>query len=161
MRQISLRPMTADEFAAFRSHLVPTYAEEKVRAGDWQETDAESRAADDLDQLLPDGPMTSGTLLLVAEDPDGHRVGHVWVALSGPRDGEAWIYDIEVDAEHRGKGYGRALLHAAEQEARGHGVQAMGLHVFGENETARRLYETSGYRTTSLLMRKALDDPAR
>jgi ribosomal protein S18 acetylase RimI-like enzyme len=95
-------------------------------------------------------------LLLVASSSGGESVGLVWVALDRPRAGEAWIYDIQVNPEHRGKGYGHALLEAAEQEAARHGSQAIGLNVFGTNAVARRLYESSGYQVTAMNMRKEL-----
>ena len=85
-------------------------------------------------------------------------MGVVWVALDR-RPGEAWIYDIEVNAEQRGKGYGRALLQAAEEEAARHGSKAIGLNVFGTNTVARQLYESSGYQITALNMRKELGAP--
>ena len=79
------------------------------------------------------------------------------VALPGDRSApKAWIYDIEVNPEHQGKGYGRALLHAAEQQAAQHGSKAIGLNVFGTNTVARRLYESSGDQITSMNMRKEL-----
>ncbi len=79
-----------------------------------------------------------------------------WVALSEPPRPGAWIYAIEVDAAVRGKGYGRALLAALEDRVREHGVATIGLNVFGENHVARRLYESAGYETTSLQMRKTV-----
>jgi ribosomal protein S18 acetylase RimI-like enzyme len=36
------------------------------------------------------------------------------------------------------------------------GVDAIGLNVFANNETARGLYEAEGYKTTSLHMLKVL-----
>lgn len=93
----------------------------------------------------------------MASSSGGEPVGLVWVALDRPRPGEAWIYDIRVNPEHQGKGYGRALLHAAEQEAARHRSQAIGLNVFGTNTIARRLYESSGYQVTAMNMRKELD----
>lgn len=44
----------------------------------------------------------------------------------------------------------------AEGYARAHGGQALGLNVFGFNNTARRLYESLGYETISIKMRKTL-----
>ena len=148
--------MAAAEFGAYRARLVPSYAAEHVRAGDWTADQAETLAARQVDNLLPEGPDTPGMLLLVAGTPGGEPVGVVWVALDRPRPGEAWIYDIEVNPEHRGQGYGRALLRAAEQEAARHGSRAIGLNVFGTNTVARQLYETSGYQITAINMRKEL-----
>jgi len=70
----------------------------------------------------------------------------------------AWIYDISIDEEHRGKGYGRALLNGLEQVAREHGLESIGLNVFAGNDYARRLYERAGYEPTSIHMSKRLDD---
>ena len=61
-----------------------------------------------------------------------------------------------MDAVHRGAGYGRALLTAAEEELRHRGAPAVGLNVFGHNQVAVRLYTSSGYRVTSQQMLKEL-----
>jgi ribosomal protein S18 acetylase RimI-like enzyme len=159
MDGLQLRSMTGAEWEAYRARLVPEYAAEHVRAGDWTADQAQALAAREMDDLLPGGPDTPGMLLLVASTSGGGEpVGLVWVALDR-RPGEAWIYDIEVTPEHRGKGYGRALLQAAEQEAARHGSKSVGLNVFGTNTVARRLYESSGYQTTSMNMRKTLGTP--
>jgi GNAT superfamily N-acetyltransferase len=159
MAELHVRPMTADEFDVFRTRLVRDYAADHVRAGNWPEDEAQERAASQTDSLLPEREQTPGTLLLVAETADGAPVGHVWVGLNQtPAAGGAWIYDIEVLAGHRGQGYGRALLAAAEQETVRHGVHAMGLNVFGPNAVARGLYESAGYEITTLQMRKELTD---
>jgi len=158
MDRLQLRSMTAAEFETYRAKLVPEYAAEHVRAGDWTADQAETLAAREVNDLLPAGPDSSGMLLLVASTPGGEAVGVVWVALDR-RPGEAWIYDIEVNQEHRGKGYGRALLQAAEQEAAQHGSKAIGLNVFGTNTVARQLYESAGYQITAMNMRKELGAP--
>jgi ribosomal protein S18 acetylase RimI-like enzyme len=159
MEQIRLRPMTAAEFKSYRAALIPAYAAGHVQAGDWDPDQAEALAARQTDELLPAGPQTAGMLMFVAETRDDEHVGHVWIALDRPRPGAAWIYDIEISAEQRGKGYGRALLQAAEEQAQQRGATAMGLHVFGANTVARRLYESAGYGVTSLVMQKPLDSP--
>ncbi|MBV9804778.1 MAG: hypothetical protein JO130_16375 [Solirubrobacterales bacterium] len=48
-------------------------------------------------------------------------------------------------------------MRAAETEARRHGRRSIGLSVFAENLTARRLYATSGHDVTALRMRKRLN----
>jgi ribosomal protein S18 acetylase RimI-like enzyme len=44
----------------------------------------------------------------------------------------------------------------AEEQAHGAGATEIGLNVFGYNAVARGLYESLGYETTSLQMRKEL-----
>jgi ribosomal protein S18 acetylase RimI-like enzyme len=153
--------MTPDEFGALRSRLIRDYAAEHVRAGNWSVEESETLAAEQTDQLLPQGVNTPGVLLLMGQTPEGEPVGHVWVTLdrrpgSG---GGAWIYDIEVISDRRGQGYGRALLRAAEEETARRGVAAIGLNVFGGNAVARRLYESSGCEVTTLQLRKQLRPP--
>jgi ribosomal protein S18 acetylase RimI-like enzyme len=94
----------------------------------------------------------------MAETPDGNAIGFVWLALERQPGvgGGAWIYDIEVQPECRGQGFGRALLAAAESEAAAHGVDSIGLNVFGSNLIARNLYESAGYDITSMQLHKRL-----
>lgn len=68
----------------------------------------------------------------------------------------AFVYDVEVDAAARGKGYGRGLMLAAEPYARDRGAGVLKLHVFGSNTVARGLYESLGYETTNVSMAKPL-----
>ena len=44
----------------------------------------------------------------------------------------------------------------AEEAARNHGATELGLNVFGHNAVARSLYESMGYQTTAVNMRKSL-----
>ena len=158
MDNLNVRPMTATEFDAFRSETIRGYAAEHVRAGNWTAEEAETRAEAETDSLLPQGVDTPGILLLIAENADSVAIGLVWVALErqvGSGLG-AWIYDIRIEPEQQGKGYGRALLRAAEQETARHGVPSIGLNVFGSNMVARSLYESAGYQVTSIKMHKEL-----
>ncbi len=158
MEKLIMRPMSSTEFDAFREREIRGYANEQVSAGNWTQDEAESRSAEQTDSLLPLGIETPGTLLLIAETPEGVQIGHVWVALQRPpgSGSRAWIYDIEIEPEHRGKGFGRALLVAAEEETARHGISKIGLNVFGSNTTARSLYESAGYQVASTQMYKEL-----
>ncbi|MFI7026227.1 GNAT family N-acetyltransferase [Micromonospora sp. NPDC049900] len=51
---------------------------------------------------------------------------------------------------------GRKLLAAGEDVVRRHGVSSLELNVFGDNDRARRLYQSSGYRVVTQQMRKTL-----
>ncbi len=111
-----------------------------------------------MDHLLPHGLDTAGVRILVAETPGGDPIGHLWLALEKQpgMGGGAWIYDIEILPDFRGQGFGRALLAAAEAEAAAHGVDSIGLNVFGPNLIARNLYESAGYDISSMQLRKRL-----
>jgi ribosomal protein S18 acetylase RimI-like enzyme len=157
MAEVELRPMTEPEFEEYLRRAVSGYAAAHVAAGDWAAEEAEERAAADTAKLLPAGLGTEDMLFYMAE-AGGEIVGWVWLCLTSPRGDRAlaWIYDIEVVAEYRGKGYGRALLAAAEEELRLRDIPAVALNVFGPNVVAQRLYETAGYALMSQQLRKEL-----
>jgi ribosomal protein S18 acetylase RimI-like enzyme len=152
--------MTDTEFAAFRARAIHDYAIEKVAADEWPEDRAAALAEEQTAALLPDGKHTDGMFIVMAEIDGVGPVGYAWLALKRPEVACAWIYDIAIDEEHRGKGYGRALLNGLEQVAREHGLESIGLNVFAGNDYARRLYERAGYKATSIHMSKRLDDGA-
>jgi ribosomal protein S18 acetylase RimI-like enzyme len=158
MDSVRTRPMTSAEFESLRDRIIREYAAEHVAAGNWAPEVAETRAAQQTDELLPKGVDTPGVLILMAENPDGDAVGFVWLALERQPGvgGGAWIYDIEILPEFRGRGFGRALLAAAEAEAAAHGVDSIGLNVFGNNLRARNLYESAGYDVSAMQLRKVL-----
>ena len=160
MDELRLRAMTAEEFADYRGRTIRYYAAEQVRAGNWPSAQAEELAATATDELLPAGVETPGMLLLVAELHGVGAIGLVWVELEQELTAGAWIYDIQIAPEHRGHGYGRVLLRAAEREVQKRGVNAISLNVFGGNPIALSLYESAGYELTQAKMRKAFTDPS-
>jgi ribosomal protein S18 acetylase RimI-like enzyme len=158
MSTVTLSAMTTEEFQAWRLHSLQAYAQEKVNAGVWSLEEAEQRSREEFDELLPDGLASESQLLFCARDAAGEQVGILWLSLVHPRGAPdtAFVYDIEIEPDRRGQGYGHAVLAAGEDVLRGYGVRALGLNVFGDNPNAIRLYETSGYDVTSQQMRKVL-----
>ena len=63
---------------------------------------------------------------------------------------------LTIDEAQRGKGYGKAMMLAAERELVQRGVTKLGLNVFGSNKTAIGLYERLGYEVISQQMTKPL-----
>ncbi|TXL86079.1 GNAT family N-acetyltransferase [Streptomyces sp. IB2014 016-6] len=121
------------------------------------EEQARAKAESSRRQLLPDGLASPGTSIDVLVH-DGEVVGHVWVGTRELSPGAvvAFVYDVEVPEEQRGKGYGRALMLHAERIADGMGSGALGLHVFAGNAPAIGLYESLGYVTTHRNLFKTL-----
>ena len=150
--------MTEVEFEAWSQRLARAFASEQVAAGNWSPEGALTLAFKGNAALLPDGLATDGMLLLKGVRADATVVGTLWIGLTHPRGSPdcAFLYDIEVEEEYRGAGYGRALLAAGEKAVRARGVNAMELNVFGSNMRAIRLYETSGYSVVTQQMRKNL-----
>lgn len=152
---IDLVPLTDAEFAAWRERAVIEYAAEHVRTGHWAEADAIERSADEFNRLLPDGARTAGHFLWTIRPTDGQPVGVLWVDTQR-RPSQAFIYDIEISDDQRGAGYGTAALLALEHWARARGITSIGLHVFGHNTGAWRLYRRLGYVETNVNMEKRL-----
>ena len=140
----------------YRKDLVRDYAVDKVRAGAWSQAEAESRAARDVDGLLPEGPATQGHFLYsVRDDSAGTEVGTVWFALRNSGVGRSvWIYDIIINEDFRRRGYASRTLELVEDRAKELGAKSVELHVFGHNHGARSLYEKMGYNETSITMAK-------
>ena len=72
---------------------------------------------------------------------EGRIEGRYYLLREAP---EHHIVDICLMAEHRGRGLGRALIEASQQEARARG-RGMALQVLVDNHGARRLYERLGF----------------
>jgi ribosomal-protein-alanine N-acetyltransferase len=91
--------------------------------------------------------QTTQLLVLVA---GGHVIGYSLVGFrkSSTR---ARLYSLAVDPKVHGRGFGRALLGAAERAARARGVCTICLEVRVTNARALTLYEKSGYRRFAMV----------
>jgi ribosomal protein S18 acetylase RimI-like enzyme len=155
--KVSLEPMSPVAYERWLSGAIRGYAADKVRVGTWTEDEAEARAEREFAMILPDGLATPGHRLCSIVSETGENVGILWFGpLHDIGRGTCFIWDIEIAEEARGRGYGRAALVALEPIARESGYEAIGLHVFGDNEAARHLYRSSGYLETDVMMRKVL-----
>lgn len=148
--------MTPEIYEAWLGLTIRDYADEHVRAGNWAADEALEKAQAQFDELLPEGLSTEGQHLWSIRNRDGANVGILWV---GPRRNvprALFIWDITIEPEARGRGFGEAALEALHAWAREHGYDRVGLHVFGSNDVARRLYQRTGYVETDIAMEKRL-----
>jgi hypothetical protein len=56
-----------------------------------------------------------------------------------------WVYYVSVDPDHRNKGYGRAIMQAAEDWLRARGILKLQLMVRGDNAKVNAFYQSIGY----------------
>ncbi|MBC9725607.1 GNAT family N-acetyltransferase [Streptomyces sp. TRM68367] len=145
------RPMTRAEFGPWLDKGREDYARSWTERG-VPETEARAKSERDHATLLPDGHATPGMLVSVLEH-EGTPVGTLWLAL---RDEKAFVYDVETDAAHRGKGHGRTLMLLAEAQTIAANKRTLGLNVFAGNTPAERLYESLGYETKQYALYKPL-----
>jgi len=154
----TLRPLRADEIASYVPRVSTAYAAELREHLHLDDDAAEARARRSAAEAFPDGTVAEGNWLFAVEDGQGTRVGVLW--LGEPTDGEAeslWVFDIEIDPEHRGRGLGRDTMLLAEEEARRLGRTRIKLNVFARNAVARALYLSLGFEEMAIQMSKAVE----
>jgi ribosomal protein S18 acetylase RimI-like enzyme len=154
---VGLRPMGQDELTAFIASSRESYVMARVEAGERPDV-AERVAERQHRDLFPAGRPAKGHKLFVVE-AKGHRVGIVWVGPHPNRPDDertAWLWDIEIASDQRGRGYGRAALAMIEDHLAAAGVTECGLNVFANNKSARRLYTSAGWRELSVTMTRQL-----
>lgn len=165
-----VEPIAEHNLPAFIAALEERYAQQKVEFGLLDPEQAGEQARAEVASFFPGGrPMESHAIFQVradsaassagdsaGESPAGPALGSVWVAPHRVEAGLAFIYDIVVAESARGQGLGRALLRVSVDWATSGGFTAIGLHVFGGNTGAIRLYESEGFTVTDVLMRRSL-----
>jgi ribosomal protein S18 acetylase RimI-like enzyme len=151
--------MSDEELAEFLARGEEGYRRQLVDFAGMGEEEAKAKAARDYPGLFPGGRPLPDHFVFVVEEVSGHAVGHVFYAVRPPGSRKAWLYDIEIAEESRGRGYGREAMRLFEEEAADRGITTVGLHVFGGNEPARSLYRSLGYRELGVEMTKPLAEP--
>ncbi len=156
MAAVTLVPMGDAAYTAWRQRLILEYAAENVASGRWTADEAEKRSRQSIEEGLPQGLSTVGQHVWTVVDDAGSDVGVLWLSTATDKSGHAFIYDIEIAEDRRGEGLGSATLEALEAWARENAIASIGLHVFGNNAVARRLYARMGYIETNIQMEKRL-----
>lgn len=88
---------------------------------------------------------SDASTLLIARDESG-ILGTLTLAIFRiPTGVRAWIEDVIVDSESRGKGVGRRLSETAIEHARGAGAVTVDLTSRPSREAANRLYQRIGF----------------
>jgi ribosomal protein S18 acetylase RimI-like enzyme len=153
---LRLAPMSDEHFAAYLEAAIPEYAADKVKAGEWLDEEAVAKSREGYGKLLPQGLASPGQFLFdVVAHESGESVGLLWIAVD-ERKRDAFIYDVMLDAAHRGRGLGRETLGLAQAEAARRGCRTLSLHVFAHNTRAWSLYVKSGFEVVDAVMRKTL-----
>lgn len=153
--ELTLRPVTRAEFNEWLPRQVAGYAALIVESGALPANAALEKAERDTARYFRAGATTPGQFVFrIVAGQVG--VGWLWLGVPGPDPDPlmAWVFEIEIESAFRGRGYGRAAMGLAEDEARARGMKSLGLNVHGQNVVARSLYESLGYETTALQMKK-------
>jgi ribosomal protein S18 acetylase RimI-like enzyme len=149
--------MTPEGFEAWAETSRAGFVEQQVAAGLMLEAEAAEYAERSFGDLFPEGRGTPGQHVWTVHDGDT-VVGHLWIRITLQSDGlDAFLFEVALFPEARGRGLGRATMLAAESQAREMGATRMRLNVFGHNTVARGLYRSLGYQVTSTNMVRRLD----
>ncbi|WP_449372298.1 GNAT family N-acetyltransferase [Arthrobacter psychrolactophilus] len=153
---IRLSAISPESFPAWRERSCGEYERDLLATGESSQL-ARQRAEAGLANAFPQGLPTPENSVFDVLDESGTNVGYLWVGTDTSADSQSWwVWDIVINPEQRGRGLGRAAMLKAEDYARSQGAVHLGLSVFGFNQTARGLYESLGYETTTIKMRKQL-----
>jgi ribosomal protein S18 acetylase RimI-like enzyme len=152
----TIRPARPDELPAAVASLRDGYTAGMVDHAGVAPGAAQEKADRDFARLVPDGRPDPTLDVFVVEDDD-ERVG---LALLGEQQAvggaTAFVYAIELDPAHRGRGLGREAMRRLEERARERGFDRIELNVFGGNAVARGLYRSLGYDEVAVYMGKWL-----
>ncbi|GAB6041687.1 ribosomal protein S18-alanine N-acetyltransferase [Endothiovibrio diazotrophicus] len=89
--------------------------------------------------------LTKGKAATLVAEEEGALAGYI-LTLFHAGTSLARIYSLAVDPAARGRGLGRALVEAAEHDARQRGCAYLRLEVRRDNPPAQALYRSMGYR---------------
>jgi ribosomal protein S18 acetylase RimI-like enzyme len=151
-------PFSDVDFQAWLTQSIPAFALGNVEDGRWTLAESIERSKEAHAALLPQGLQTPGQFFVHLHDAlSDECVGTLWWG-EAPKGGalEAWVYNIEIEETARRRGFARAALLELEGVVRARGIRQIGLHVFGYNQGARRLYESLAFEPTSITLRKVL-----
>ncbi len=155
---VQLVPMAEADYVTYLEASTASYADEKVKAGNWKPEEALSLSQEEFHKLLPDGLATKDNYLYsIVDEATGEKVGILWVAVvTRGKQTRAFVYDFAIDEDKRRHGYGTQAFLALEDKVKALGLDTIGLHVFGHNHAAIALYEKLGYVATNINMERKL-----
>ena len=161
---LELKPMNQDIYNNYIKNAIQQYASELSKSRGIDIDEAIQLTNNEFDALLPDGLKSKNQFLYKIINDENENIGIMWFSTeSNHGDNEAFLYDIEINKEYRGKGYGRESMKLLESKIKEFNLGSICLHVFLRNEIACTLYNKIGYQEikrgkAGVLMRKTLDE---
>ena len=125
-----------------------------------EEKDLRDLWIDDILQIVSDN-MSGGGMeneVFVLKDDDGYA-GMLWMGVSKDQytcDDTGYLLGLCVEERLRRRGLGKELVRSAEAWCRSKGLFTMTLNVGSVNSPAVNLYESMGYKSQSIVMRRFL-----
>jgi ribosomal protein S18 acetylase RimI-like enzyme len=148
--------MRAEAYPAFFEEAVAFYAAENIAVGRWRAVEALDLSRGETEGMFSQGLETPDQYIFeifaaVEQEP----VGYVWVAaVPNGTAKAAFVVQLKIHPKSQRQGHARAALGFVEQLARQLGLSGMALQVFAPNPAAQALYESVGYKVSSINMIK-------
>ena len=161
---LQLQPMTQAMYNNFIKKAIQQYAEEVAQSKGIDLDKALQLSNKEFNSLLPNGLKSENQYLNTIINDENENIGIMWFSTeSDYGKNEAFLCDIEINKEYRGKGYGRESMKLLESKIKEFNLGSICLHVFLRNEIACTLYNKIGYQEIKrgkggVLMRKTLDE---
>ena len=154
---ISLLDLKSSDYEVFIAATKQDYMQDKIRNKEWLPADGPERVDRAFAEILPQGIDTAGQVFRVIA-ADNEKAGYLWYELRNEAYQQLYIYYITVLPEYRRKGIAGAVLELLKGVAKVQGIGAIGLHVFGFNHGAIRLYEQAGFAAKNIVMEYNVQD---
>lgn len=149
-----LRQMKLDELPIYRQIAITEYAKDLAESRKCSFEEGLARSTELIDSTLSHGIDTPSNRLNIMTAEEGDIVfGYLWITVS---EKTAWVYDIYIHPEWRGKGYGRTALEEMNKRLFAAGILEVGLRVAANNGRAKKLYEQLGFEMTGFNLSKRL-----
>jgi RimJ/RimL family protein N-acetyltransferase len=152
--------MSEAEFGEYSRSLVEKYAAQGITSGAWESEQGHLVARRTINTLLRDGVASPNQFLFsVVDGADDRRIGWAWASWTEANRGSAAVLDLEIESDHRRRGYATATLRALEEFFRARGAARVTGTVFGHNRGMWCLAEKLGYVVTVASWAKSLTPP--
>jgi len=90
--------------------------------------------------------LSDNSIIFLGFDESGQILGMLsLIIVKIPTGNKAWIEDVVVDQNARGKGLGKSLMNHALEDAKKRGVKSIDLTSRPSRESANMLYQNLGY----------------
>lgn len=155
---LELRKMTDEEFCFYREKSLKDFTLRKVKNEKIDIKKAQEIAEKVFGKLLPNAQNTENNFLYAVINDSNKQVGILWFGVNeNALIKEAFLFDIEIFEDFRGKGYAKKALQLMEEKLKEKNVFKISLHVDADNDVAYNLYKKMNYYPTNIKMERDIE----
>lgn len=152
---VYFEPFKEEEFIQYWNYSVNSWKNNMIQAGLIDESVTFKEAEEQIRKFVPKGLKTPNHYFMHIVY-EGRKVGNFWLEIRRRGAVEAYLWDLLVNEDQRGKGHGTAAMMKIHQFSQERGATKISLNVFSYNRVARNLYEKVGYHDAAITMVKYL-----